>query len=54
MLLGEAGEEAEGVSGLLLPAVFDFALRQHLLQFINLRLGEVGAPPRMWELLFSS
>ena len=42
MLLGEAGEESEGVSGLLREAAGDFALRQLLLQFSNLCLGEVG------------
>jgi hypothetical protein len=31
-----------GRKGFLFCVVFDFALRQSLLQFINLRLGEVG------------
>jgi hypothetical protein len=37
MLLG-----VKGVSGLLRGVAEDFALRQRLLQFINLNLGEVG------------
>jgi hypothetical protein len=42
MLLGEAGEDAEGVSGLFRWVAADCALRQRLLKFINLSLGEVG------------
>ena len=37
-----AGEEAEGVSGLLRGVAEDAALGQRLSQFGNLRLGESG------------
>ena len=37
-----AGEKAEGVSGLLLGIVMDFALGQRLLDLLNLSLGEIG------------
>ena len=36
------GGEAKGVSGLLRGVANDFAIRQRLLQFGNLSLGEVG------------
>ena len=39
---GGAGEGAEGVSGLLRGVAEDSALRQSLLEFSNLSLGEVG------------
>jgi hypothetical protein len=44
MLLGEAGEEAEGRSGLLRGVAADVAVRQRLLQFSHTRGGDFDWP----------